>query len=209
MKVNLLYIFIPFFLLIGISNVFSQTNIEKEYSVYEMILNDKELNWTNKNTILVFNRTNLDDMAQEILEILRVKKTVLPDYLESLFDEESIKRYRSDSSYREVLHGLLDKSNNKIEIKYISNSFFKLESIKKERFNSFFLRKIDKGWNRISERYQSNWAVEFSRVSFHGNYMTVYFKYYCGGLCGSGNLLVFEKECQKWKLITRINIWVS
>ncbi|MEG0918156.1 MAG: hypothetical protein RSF68_14190, partial [Myroides sp.] len=118
--------------------------------------------------------------------------------------------YETNQNYQDALLGLLKTSTQKIKIKSFINPVFNLTSINKRKFISFVKRDLNKGWNQIDKKFQSNWVAEFSEVSFSGNYAAVYYGYHCGGLCGSGQLLVLEKkESANWVVISRINLWMS
>lgn len=178
-----------------------------EYEIYSTIINNKEINWTNKNTILVIRNVELDDDSKWFLEELKADQELI---LSGFFDDESAKKYETNQNYQDALLGLLKTSTQKIKIKSFINPTFNLKSISKRKFNSFFKRDIDKGWLQINKQYQSNWVVEFSKISFSGNYASVYYGYHCGGLCGSGQLLVLEKkESANWVVISTINLWMS
>lgn len=178
-----------------------------EYEIYSTIINNKEINWTNKNTILVIRNVELGDDSNELLNYLKADQELI---LSGFFDDESVKKYETDQNYQDALLGLLKTSTQKIKIKSFINPVFNLKSINKRKFISFLKQDPNRGWNQINRQYQSNWVVEFSEVSFSGNYAAVYYGYHCGGLCGSGQLLVLEKkESANWVVISTINLWMS
>ncbi len=186
-------------------DVYGQSH--NEYEIYSTIINNKEINWTNKNTILVIRNVKLHDDSRELLNMLKADQELI---LSGFFDDESAKKYETDQNYQDALLGLLKTSTQKIKIKSFVDPTFNLKSISKRKFNSFFKRDIYKDWDQIYKKYQSNWVAEFSEVSFSGNYAAVYYGYHCGGLCGSGQLLVLEKkESANWVVISRINLWMS
>lgn len=179
-----------------------------EYEIYSTIINNKEINCTNKNTILVIRNVKLDDDSREFLEELNSDANTVLSL--SYFDDESVKKYLIDQNYQEAILGLLETSTQKIKIKAFINPIFNLQPINKRKFNSFFKHDIDKGWGQINKKYKSNWVIEFSEVSFSGNYAAVYYGYYCGGLCGSGQLLVLEKaKSLNWQVISTANLWMN
>ena len=199
-------LFLIVFLTISKFDVYGQSY--NEYEIYSTIINNKEINWTNKNTILVIRNVKLDDDSREFLEELNSDPNLVLSL--SYFDNESVNKYLHDQNYQDAILGLLKTSTQKIKTKYFVDPTFNLKSISKRKFNSFFKRDIDKGWDQINKQYQSNWVVEFSKVSFSGNYAAVYYGYHCGGLCGSGQLLVLEKkESANWVVISTINLWMS
>lgn len=178
-----------------------------EYEIYSTIINDKEINWTNKNTILVIRNVELDDDSKWFLEELKADQELI---LSGFFDDESAKKYETNQNYQDAILGLLKTSTQKIKIKSFVDPTFNLKPISKRKFISFLKQDINNGWNQIDKKFQSNWVVEFSDVSFSGNYAAVYYGYYCGGLCGLGQLLVLEKkESANWVVISTINLWMS
>lgn len=198
-------LFLIVFLTISKFDVYGQSY--NEYEIYSTIINNKEINWTNKNTILVIRNVELDDDSKWFLEELKADQELI---LSGFFDDESAKKYETNQNYQDALLGLLKTSTQKIKIKSFINPVFNLTSINKRKFISFLKPDINKGWNQIDKKFQSNWVVEFSDVSFSGNYAAVYYGYYCGGLCGSGQLLVLEKkESANWVVISTINLWMS
>ncbi len=199
-------LFLIVFLTISNFDVYGQSY--NEYKIYSIIINSKEINWTNKNTILVIRNVKLNDDSREFLEELYSDPNMVLPF--SYFDDESQKKYLTDQNYQDAILGLLKTSTQKIKIKSFINPTFNLKPINKRKFDSFFKRDIDKGWDQIYKKFQSNWVVEFSKVSFSGNYAAVYYAYHCGGLCGSGQLLVLEKkESANWVVISTINLWMS
>ena len=193
------------FLTISKFDVYGQSY--NEYEIYSTIINNKEINWTNKNTILVIRNVELDDDSKWFLEELKADQELI---LSGFFDDESAKKYETNQNYQDALLGLLKTSTQKIKIKSFINPVFNLKSINKRKFISFLKQDPNRGWNQINRQYQSNWVVEFSEVSFSGNYAAVYYGYHCGGLCGSGQLLVLEKkESANWVVISTINLWMS
>ena len=195
-------------LMIITSNFDVHGQSHNEYEIYSAIINNKGINWTNKNTILVIRNVKLDDDSREFLEELNSDPNLVLSL--SYFDNESVNKYLHDQNYQDAILGLLKTSTQKIKTKSFVDPTFNLKSISKRKFNSFFKRDIDKGWNQINKKYQSNRVIEFSEVSFLGNYAAVYYAYYCGGLCGSGQLLVLEKkESANWVVISTVNLWMS
>ena len=193
------------FLTISKFDVYCQSY--NEYEIYSTIINNKEINWTNKNTILVIRNVELDDDSKWFLEELKADQELI---LSGFFGDESAKKYETNQNYQDALLGLLKTSTQKIKIKSFINPVFNLTSINKRKFVSFLKQDPNRGWNQINRQYQSNWVVEFSEVSFSGNYAAVYYGYHCGGLCGSGQLLVLEKkESANWVVISTINLWMS
>ena len=198
-------LFLILFLTISKFDVYGQSY--NGYEIYSTIINNKEINWTNKNTILVIRNVKLHDDSRELLNELKADQELI---LSGFFDDESAKKYETDQNYQDALLGLLKTSTQNIKIKSFINPVFNLKPINKRKFISFLKQDINKGWNQIDKKFQSNWVVEFSDVSFSGNYAAVYYGYYCGGLCGLGQLLVLERtKSLNWVVISTINLWMS
>ncbi|MEG1021567.1 MAG: hypothetical protein RSE50_08615 [Myroides sp.] len=198
-------LFLIVFLTISKFDVYGQSY--NEYEIYSTIINNKEINWTNKNTILVIRNVELDDDSKWFLEELKADQELI---LSGFFDDESAKKYETNQNYQDALLGLLKTSTQKIKIKSFINPVFNLTPINKRKFISFLKKDLNKGWSQIGKKFESNWVVEFSDVSFSGNYAAVYYGYYCGGLCGLGQLLVLEKkDSANWVVISKVNLWMS
>lgn len=195
-----LFLFLSF-----ISCVFSQEN---QYEIYSKLVNDKEINWTDKKAILILNKT-VKEIDSDVLFELSSYSDNLPDYLKNYFDVQVITKYTTDVNFRNALLGLLKVSEEKMQIEAFLPPSFYLKLISENKFKSYLKKGILTGWNKILDKYQSNWVVEFSNVSFSGNYAAVYYGKRCGGLCGSGDIYVFEKNKEDWKLISKINVWMN
>ncbi|MGA8306267.1 MAG: hypothetical protein WB723_11365 [Candidatus Acidiferrales bacterium] len=53
--------------------------------------------------------------------------------------------------------------------------------------------------------------IELSRIGFNSQHSEaiVYLERVCGGLCGSGELLLLRFDAGSWKVTSRVNIWIS
>src|SRR5690606_28511655 len=112
-------------------DVYGQSH--NEYEIYSTIINNKEINWTNKNTILVIRNVKLHDDSRELLNMLKADQELI---LSVFFDDESAKKYETDQNYQDALLGLLKTSTQKIKIKSFVDPTFNLKSISKRKFNS-------------------------------------------------------------------------
>jgi hypothetical protein len=68
------------------------------------------------------------------------------------------------------------------------------------------------GWSKFYEKYPwSSGYWEFSRVGFdNGNReAVVYLGRHCGGLCGTGNLVLLRKVSGKWVVKNSAMLWIS
>jgi hypothetical protein len=63
-------------------------------------------------------------------------------------------------------------------------------------------RDTNKGWNYFHKHYGEGY-YSFSVPVFFKNYnfCLFYSRYYCGGLCSSGQAILFQKEKGQWKVL--------
>jgi len=77
-------------------------------------------------------------------------------------------------------------------------------------FISIFGDKIVKGWNRFYKKYpQSCGYFEFSKIEYYHSYACLYVEHSANGLFGSGNIIILNFNDNSWKIIAKINLWVS
>lgn len=197
---------------------FSQTEKE-DYELYLLILTQQlELgNKSQKDKVILIEQ--FKDEFDGDYEVFDHKSETItnPDlsmlktmtYNDTIF----IKRISIEPGLRNVIVKLTsDKSEHpKIKAELLKFSSIDVGTITDKKFNSFFrnIRKIDNGWKRINKKYGTNKIVEFSQVSYNGQFASAYYGIHCGSLCGTGNIIVFEKVNGKWKILTEINLWTA
>ncbi|MDC3388901.1 hypothetical protein OAX11_05270 [Flavobacteriaceae bacterium] len=164
----------------------------------------------------------IEQLSEEFdgnLEILDNKSDTLTDldvnmlYTMTYKDTVFIKRISKEKELRKVIVDLsLDKSKHlRIKSELLEKPQIEIESISYKKYDSFFGNgiKIEKGWRRINKKYGTYKVVDFSQVRYNGRFASTYYGIRCGGLCGSGNIVVFERVNGKWKILTEINLWMS
>ncbi|WP_058106101.1 hypothetical protein [Maribacter dokdonensis] len=197
---------------------FSQTE-KDDYELYSLILN-KRLEFGNKTEkdkiVLIEQFMDEFDGDYEVLDhksdtITKLDLNML--YSMTYKDTTFIKRVSKERDLRNVIIQLTsDKSEHpKIESELLQKQSIEIETITDKKFSSFFgnNRRIEKGWKRIQKKYGTDKIVEFSQVNYNGQFAATYYGIHCGGLCGSGNIVVFEKINGKWKILTEINLWMA
>ena len=137
--------------------------------------------------------------------------------LQYIYDKEFVKRLIKEPKLKKVATNLKYLETHKSE--KINPNLLKVKSVElqfitsrkyKSYFKSIFKKnRISKGWKRIKRKYKSDIIFDFSKISYLGNYASFYYGLHCGGLCGSGNIVIFEKINGKWNLITELNIWMA
>jgi hypothetical protein len=63
------------------------------------------------------------------------------------------------------------------------------------------------GWEALG----ASTIVRFSRIGYScdGNQALLYRSQSCGGLCGSGDLVILEKKGDKWQVVLTRMLWIS
>ncbi|MCC8358917.1 hypothetical protein LA313_03320 [Salinimicrobium sp. ASW11-47] len=209
-------------LLIIISLIFQQSysqTADDNYELYSLILSEKlELGTTKKiDSILLIKRfenrlgndyslfeLSSDSITSNDINILLIKTNKDTTFVKRLIQEPSIKR---------LITGLTDNidDNPKIEINRLKPTNLHTQSISTRKYYSFFGRNFDKKnpWERIERKFGTRKVVELSRVNYSGNLAAVYYGLHCGSLCGTGNIVIFEKIDEKWRILTELNLWMS
>lgn len=68
------------------------------------------------------------------------------------------------------------------------------------------------GWDEFHKENPKSFGIwHLSPVGYNtkGTEALVYVAHNCGGLCGSGDLLVFAKENGRWAVKTEVRLWIS
>ena len=116
-------------------------------------------------------------------------------------------------SREEVYQDYIAKSTEKYKLDLEKIMFnIKTTALNRNDFTRFFDRGANNGWSYFYEKYPNSIGyLEFSRVSFNKirDIALVYIENICGGLCGSGDYYLLEREKDKWKIKGRVNIWTS
>ncbi len=124
-----------------------------------------------------------------------------------------IKRLIKEKEFRESVYRLTSDFgiNPKISADLLSTDQLNIQSISSEKYYSFFGKKFKRKnpWKRIIKKYGTRNVVEFSKVKYNRSFASVYFGIHCGGLCGNGRIVIFEKVNGIWKILTSINQWES
>ena len=135
-------------------------------------------------------------------------------YTQTYRNDEFVKRIKNDKELRNAIRNFTTdfKNHPKLNAEMLATDKLNIQTISSERYYSFFgkkFKRIDKAWKRISKKYGTSHIIEFSKVNYYKNFATVFYEHHCGGLCGSGNMVVFEKQNGKWKILSEINFWMA
>lgn len=154
-------------------------------------------------TYHIFNHEN-DSITKSDLNML---------YSMTYKDTIFLKRLTKENDLRNVVVKLTSsKSENpKIKADLLKRPLLEIETITYKKYSSYFSkwRLINRGWKRIERKYGTDKVVAFSQVKYQGKFASTYYSINCGGLCGAGNIVIFEKVDGKWKIVTEINLWMA
>ena len=87
-----------------------------------------------------------------------------------------------------------------------------IQTITARQYDSYFGKKPkrnEKAWKKVLKKYGTKQIIGFSKINYYKNFATLYYERHCGQLCGSGNMVVFEKIKGKWIILSEINFWMS
>ncbi len=83
------------------------------------------------------------------------------------------------------------------------------EEQRREIFNK---GSLGKAWKKFYGAYPTaTGIIRFSRVGFdaENKQAILYVEHACGGLCGTGFLVLFQLQWSRWEVIRNKNLWVS
>ena len=197
---------------------FSQTEND-DYNIYGSVIG-KKLDLQNQNDtkkiLLVDTYDEEFNLHQQILNNNSDKVTDEDIDILSMMthkDTTFLKRFKNEKGLKEIIVQLTyDTSEHpKVESELIPGFNFSLQSISAKKFRSFIgpKKNFKRGWKRLQRKYNMDKIIMFSQVKYLDNFAATFYEYYCGTLCGSGNIVIFEKVNDKWLILTEINLWTS
>jgi len=197
--------------------VFSQ-DTETNYTLYSKILSERlELGKEVKDSVVIVdqfvNFFNIDDFSVFSSKSKAVSEIDLQTlYIQTYKDTIFLKRLYKETELQKIISDFAAniKQDLKILPEKLQNPNLIVYPITAKKFNLFFgKRRTPKSWEKLSRKYGSNKFIEFSKITYSENFAVIYYADRCGGLCGSGNIVVFEKVNGLWKILTEINLVMS
>lgn len=196
---------------------FSQTE-KDDYELYSLILTDiLELGKTSKiDSILLiekyenqFSKSDYEIFDPKYDSITKLDFSYVSIYKDTIF----LKRLLKEPILKKVVVDLTSdfKNHPKIKTDLLAKDNLSIQPISSEKFSSFFGKKgwRKNSWKRINRKYGIGQVIELSKIHYEKNLASVYYGIRCGGLCGNGGLVIFEKVNGQWEILTTINIWES
>ena len=203
------------FLLIT-QSVHSQQSTETD-EILSFITKQIARNNLNPHTnILLINNLPYDQEI-DISFFQELSMDTLPDYSKNLLytqhreNREGIERVMNDSDMKKTIENLYNKFDQKHKT---SKGQIEVEKLTIVEASAKCFRRIHKSkrkdpYKKMANKYGTTTAIAFSQIERYKNYATLYYEYYCGKLCGAGNLLIMEQINGKWESVTEINMWIS
>lgn len=190
---------------------------EVDYQVYSTVLNDTIVNWT-KDEILI-DISDLDKSQDfSLIDEFTKPKGDIPDwalnYLYTIHRDDSIfcKKLLYDTDLKKSISGLIGNFDgaSKLDPKKFETAK-NVKSISKQKYHRYIGKKIyrNEGWSKLRKDYNSNWLFEFSKINYAGKYASLYYAIHCGGLFGSGTLIILELVNGVWVITGKLNLWHS
>ena len=197
---------------------FAQTE-KQNYELYNLILSE-QLNFgtdSKKDTIILIEQfhNKLDrnfqifDTSADTLTKLDQNFILINTYRDTTF----YKRLMSNPNLKKELSSLTSDFQNppKLDAQFFHNKNIHIKTISSNKYHSYFGKgsKNKTAWKKIRKKYGTTNVVAFSNINYQGDFAAAYYELNCGGLCGAGNIVIFEKIGGKWKIMTEYNLWMS
>ncbi|WP_350289770.1 hypothetical protein [uncultured Croceitalea sp.] len=202
------------FLSINLS--FAQTE-KDSYEIYSSTINRLVENWFDPpiEAIIVVERYS-EKFKQDFSDIMDLTIEKIPKSTLSWYVRDSLlqQRFLNDQNIKKVLRDLFANFNNhpKIKSELLNVNGVEIHTLNSKKYHSYLNRgqKWRKnGWKRLENKYNSKFAIQFSKISYQGNYASFYYEYLCGDLCAAGAIALMENAEGEWKVLKEFNLWES
>jgi hypothetical protein len=207
--------------IVFLSNLsFSQTD-KDDYEIYSKIISERlEFGIKNKTDSIILIEKYIPIFPPEFDVVADFTADSIPNwaynflYTQTDRNEDFLKRIKNDKELKKAIKDFTTDFNNhpKLNSELLKADRINIQTITSEKYYSYFgkkFKRIDKAWSRIMKKYGTRHVIEFSKIKYFKDFATVFYEHHCGGLCGSGNMVVFEKINEKWVILAEINFWMS
>ena len=170
----------------------------EDYAVYSAILLDRgkpedpEERWDNKPDLVISDVTHSREDAKWGGLSLNPNSSQRPN-------DDTVEHFNSRRLSTCHLKPQLDAT---ISYRFISG----------EELKEIFEKGVASGWKTFYKKYpKSSGYWDFSPVGYssNGTKALVYLGHHCGGLCGTGHLVLLAKENDRWRVKNRVMLWIS
>ena len=117
---------------------------------------------------------------------------------------------KTDTSWIALIDELAKKMKQKFVIKNKFPVDLGVTVINGHTYKRYFgdNKNILKNWINFHDKYpKPAYLIDFSDIVSDSKHAVFYFAYRCGGLCGSGCLVLLYKEGADWKFLRTLHIW--
>ncbi|UPS90879.1 hypothetical protein [Bizionia sp. M204] len=208
-------------IILFLSNLsFSQTD-KDNYEIYSKVISEQlKFGIDNKTDSIILIEQYVPKFPPEFDIVADFTADSIPDwaynflYTQTYRNEEFVNRIKNDKELKNAIKEFTTDFINhpKLNAELLKTDRLNIQIITSEKYYSYFgkkFKRIDKAWKRIKKKYGTRSVIEFSKVKYYKNFATVFYEHHCGGLCGSGNMVVFEKKNGKWVILSEINFRMS
>ena len=208
-------------LILFLSNLsFSQTDNDT-YEIYSKVISERlEFGAESKTDSIILIEKYIPKFPPEFDVVADFTADSIPNWalnylsIQTYKNDEFVQRIIIDSVLKKAIKEFTTDFENhpKLNAELLATDKLNIQTITSEKYYSYFgkkFKRINKAWKRIEKKYGTRQVVEFSKIKYYKSFATVYYEHHCGGLYGSGNMVVFEKKNGKWKILSEINFWMS
>jgi hypothetical protein len=197
---------------------FSQTE-KDDYELYSLILSEQLAFGVNNKVDSIILIEQYEDRFDQVYEVFDNESDTITTldlgmlFRSTIIDTAFVKTLIKEPKYKKLLANLTSNFKNHPKIKpgllKTDKLYFRLSTSK--QFYSFFGKNYNRknAWKNIINKYGTRNVLEFSNINYNGNYAAAYYGLHCGGLCGTGDIVFFEKVNGSWKILLVINLWMS
>lgn len=208
-------------IILFLSNLsFSQTD-KDNYEIYSKVISEQlKFGVKNKTDSIILIEKYIPKFPPEFDVVANFTSDSIPNWALNYLSTQTyqngafIQRIISDKELKTAIREFTTDFQNhpKLNAELLKTDKLNIQNITSDKYYSYFgkkFRQIDKAWKRINKKYGTRHVIEFSKIKYYKNFATVFYEHHCGGLCGSGNMVVFEKKNGKWEILSEINFWMS
>lgn len=171
---------------------------DEDYAVYSAVLLDRgkpedpEERWDDKPDLIISEVTDSGEDGKTKGWGFRSASSQAPS-------EDTVEHFNS-------------RRNSSCQLKNQLKSTTAYHFLSRKEEDVFFKKKGPGGWKDFYRKYpKSSGYWTFSPVGYDsgGAEALVYVGHHCGGLCGTGHLVLLTKEDGRWVIKNRLMLWIS
>lgn len=206
-------------LLFFISNLsFSQTD-KDNYEIYNKIISEQlKFGIENKTDTIILIEDYSPKFSPDFDSVISFTSDSIPDWainnlaIQTNQNGAFIQRMINDYELKNAIKNFTTDFQNhpKINVEFLKSDKLNIQAIPSQKYYSYFgkkFKRIEKSWKRFKKKYGTIHVIEFSKIKYYKNFAIIYYEHHCGGLCGSGKMIVFENNNGKWEILSEINFW--